>query len=690
MLDALHQHLAWQVALGWVLAGAPGAIPGWNPYTFGGVPFLADPQMQVSYPPTLLYRFLPLAIANGCFLVMHLVLGTVGTGLFLRATGLSAVASFGGAVSFGLGTHAALLVMAAPVLCAWGWFPWACLFAWRLGRSPSARAVFALAAVMGWLALAGCPQYFLYAVVATSIVASSASPLCGRRVRLLGGAFVLVLAAAGTTLVPFACYLPHTTRAAPLSPSAVREDAVVAEDLLSYVAPDAAVPLRTPAKLIAADRWVRFHYGGLLLVPLALSGLASRGDRRPRCGAAILVAAGVLLAMQPALPGGGWLRELPPFGHMRRAGLWLVLSDFGLAWLAAMGLQRLIDGEGRAVKALVLGLVAGVVLAGWLTAWAGPVVGTFGIAGAVLAGNVLRMLSGRTAAAAMALVTFMDVTRYGAHARWAAPSGLVTAVSAEERFLLAASRQVGEIRCVGWPPGVTPGTRAKRTVTGGTLEEAVRKIRPGLDPNLPALSGIRSADGDNPLVPSVRWAALDRLGRHWAVDPEDTRRLLVGLGVTHVIADPLIAQVLPPPDGRRVFSGTACILELPGDGGPRLVPQRAGLVLSALRTPAGDWEVLCDLAEPATLVLPETGLPGWSAGSVRGAAVTLPDGYGNLCVLLKPGRQRLTMHYRPPGCAAGLLLSFVALGFLLGVTGREGPAGVPPRRARRRTGSRAG
>ena len=53
-----------------------GAVPLWNPLSNCGLPFLAQWNTQVLYPPALFYLLFPLAHAFGLFCMLHLFRGS--------------------------------------------------------------------------------------------------------------------------------------------------------------------------------------------------------------------------------------------------------------------------------------------------------------------------------------------------------------------------------------------------------------------------------------------------------------------------------------------------------------------------------------------------------------------------------------------------------------------------------------
>jgi hypothetical protein len=70
-----------------------GEVPLWNPYTFLGRPFLADPETAVWYPPTWLWVFLPESVAYWLATGLHMALAGWGMSRLVREWGASGKAS---------------------------------------------------------------------------------------------------------------------------------------------------------------------------------------------------------------------------------------------------------------------------------------------------------------------------------------------------------------------------------------------------------------------------------------------------------------------------------------------------------------------------------------------------------------------------------------------------------------------
>src|ERR671935_970729 len=81
-----------------------GRIPLWDPYLFGGAPFLANPQAAVLYPPSWLFVLGPVQAVYTAQLVLHAFLSAFFTYLLARhALGAPPVAAAIGGVGGGVG-----------------------------------------------------------------------------------------------------------------------------------------------------------------------------------------------------------------------------------------------------------------------------------------------------------------------------------------------------------------------------------------------------------------------------------------------------------------------------------------------------------------------------------------------------------------------------------------------------------
>jgi len=146
---------------------AMGQFPLWNPYTFNGMPFLADIQTTVLYVPCIL---LTLFVHNGVLnfywlevmVIAHFVLA--GWSMFLLASSFSLKrlpALFAGA-SYMLSGFMITHAIHQQIITMVAWFPLIVLLFRRSLTEDSWRPVFLCALILGHSTFAGYPQLSLY------------------------------------------------------------------------------------------------------------------------------------------------------------------------------------------------------------------------------------------------------------------------------------------------------------------------------------------------------------------------------------------------------------------------------------------------------------------------------------------------------------------------------------------------
>lgn len=113
---------------------ATGQLPEWNPYLFGGVPFLADSQAQVFYPLAWLFWRMDAPTALTWSVVLHLGIAGIGTYAWTRrGLGLGQVGAWVAGVVFALGGYLGAQVEHVNQVAAAAWIPWL-LLGYELGR----------------------------------------------------------------------------------------------------------------------------------------------------------------------------------------------------------------------------------------------------------------------------------------------------------------------------------------------------------------------------------------------------------------------------------------------------------------------------------------------------------------------------------------------------------------------------
>lgn len=375
-----------------------GRAPTWNPHARFGAPLHAHGLLGLCHPPTWL-ALLADDPATRLSLVVwaNLALGGLLAFGLLRALGLPLLPAWFGALVFELSGPLAANAFFWMRLGSFVWLPgvlWGAL-AVADGRRPAAAlGGLAVAVAMSWLA--GFPPFALTTCALGGAFAGwlvlgalrHHGRAAGARLslRLLAG-FALGALLALPQLLPSARFFPHSARTLAPSYESIGGQAFERYGLLGYLVPDAishpsaidVLPYaRTPLALQWNDRlqpdgkpalpnYNHTEYTvfvGTLALVLAVAGaLCGRGRHRGFAALAWITCAGMALF----LPGFRWLFLLPGIDNVAPMR-WLAPATVFVAWLAALGLDRLLAGGRRlplwlggagAAAALALGLWSG-------------------------------------------------------------------------------------------------------------------------------------------------------------------------------------------------------------------------------------------------------------------------------------------------------------------------------------------
>jgi len=348
-----------------------GLIPLWNHYSFMGQPYAANPQVQLYYPPQLVFLLLPFAPALTVYIIGHtLLLGLGGYWImrrfhFLRTAAVmtAIVLMFNG---WTLRSHEFLTQFAS--LC---WTPLVLALWWHAVRRHRPRNVIPVGVVVALQTLAGHPQRQAYSVLMMAIVwvfllvrgATAAAPR-GRAQELLRR---IAWPALGLLLAAALCAV-QVVPTVELSSHIVRSETGVAfsfwpSDLLNFVVP----------YFFGYPDWQKVCYVGLpslLCAAFAASLLArrSRSEDADRNGlvlvAFIWLAAGMFLAFGRRNPLLGLIPSAAPYWRemMRWPTASLLMVTSALAVLAGAGVEALVAERRRWPIAAACGFLAALCL----------------------------------------------------------------------------------------------------------------------------------------------------------------------------------------------------------------------------------------------------------------------------------------------------------------------------------------
>lgn len=372
-----------------------GRLPTWNPHARGGAPLHAHGLLGLCYPPNWL-ALLADDPADALALVAWIDLALGGLLAFglLRALGLSLLPAWFGALLFELSGPMATNAFFWMRLGSFVWLPgvlWAVLTIARARRvRPRQIGALGFAFAMTWLA--GFPPFAAtttvlglafatWLVVARGVREGPRAARSGASWLGVGFAFGALLAL--PQVLPSLQFFPHSARETKPGFQRIADQAFESYGLLGFVLPDA---ISHPSALAEAPYGGRnvlglllntrlrdgkptepnFNYTeyavflgqfGLLLA--FVGALLGRGHHRGFAIAAWLLCAGLALFW----PGVRWLYLLPLFENVWPLR-WLAPGTLCLAWLAALGLQRLL-ASARALPLALAAVAGALAIAAW-------------------------------------------------------------------------------------------------------------------------------------------------------------------------------------------------------------------------------------------------------------------------------------------------------------------------------------
>ncbi|GAC1516882.1 MAG: hypothetical protein NVS1B4_14810 [Gemmatimonadaceae bacterium] len=364
-----------------------GEIPRWDPYIFGGLPFLGAMHGDQAYPISIALRAIfPPALGIGLGFVIHLWAAAVGMLVFLRRLRLSWPAAIVGATAYGIGGPLIGLLFPGHdgKIYVLGLLPWALATILEAARTARPILFAAWGLLLGLMLLSPHFQMAYYAsllLVALLAFTMATETPPARRWRVLVGMAVGSLGGlllAGAQLYPFVEYLPFSPRSAARS---------------SSTGWDYATSWSLPAPELIGTVWGGFNgwlstywgtnafklhsdYIGLLVGVLAVTAIwgIPSGERRRHAwfwaGAVVIGALWALGGQTPfyRLP----YALLPGISKTRAPGMMWGTVSVATSVLAALGFARVeampVEAQRRWGQRVALGGVTAAVL----LALAGP------------------------------------------------------------------------------------------------------------------------------------------------------------------------------------------------------------------------------------------------------------------------------------------------------------------------------
>lgn len=686
---------------------AAGQIPLWNPYTFNGMPFLADIQTTVFYLPC---AALALFVRNGTLnaywlelmIVFHYVLAGVGMFSLARSYGIKRASALFSGLVFMLSGFMIAHAIHQQVITLAAWYPLILMFFRRVIHEKVWLWVFVTGLLLGHSLLAGFPQLslYLYSFLGAVFVFEFLSTFRGKALlsrdalQVAGRALAVViisLAVAGFQLLPTIELSPLSQRAE-ITYAKSTEGSLGWGQLLTFLYPK-FFGTSTSGDYSYWGPGPYWHYwetcvylGALPLLLMLLSIPLARRNRH------MLFYWGVVIVALLYALGGNFplhsviFHSIPGFSLFRNPGRAGILITFAAALLAGWSLDSLLFEDrdlkpGKLHRRLLLSILGGGVLL-WLLTATGSFVSTFtfmrnpqilalvqqstlvgvvlfGIAGGIVYALIRRRWNPLLALALLALFHCVDVSWFGGRQ----PLSNVNPAEyfARTNQLVDALKQEGKNEVF----------RINSRTSGGLI----------MDRNQGMIDRIFMMEGYTPLAlqrvyapygsPTQTW---DLLNVKYKVLPDERNRIsfvphptylprAFFLYKTHTASnDSAVVRYLKSPE----FDHRAIALFEKEPNDPVAPPDTAPLWRAHITSYEINSTLLTvETSHRGVLVLSEIFYPGWHA-TIDGSDTEIYRVDYNLRGIIVPaGLHTVAFRFAPESFARGSLLTFAALGFSL-------------------------
>lgn len=356
---------------------AQGTIPFWTPYTFAGMPFLADVAVGFFYPPNML---LSLTVSGGqlpvkaleMVIILHFFMAQLTMYKLCRFWKISQIGSMLSAVSFAFSGIFVCHVFHPMMVYHFSWFPLIFLYFHRAISELRLKSALLCGLTFGIVMLSGHPQTTLYLAFFLFIhtIWFGVSGLIKKEisgvniVKFLGFAALPIVLAAGI----FAVQLLHSSEFASLSQrneysfEKASDGSLQAKQILSAVVPklfgysDSVQSQNAPFYLEGGKYyhyWETAFYFGIPALLLGLMGFLTY--YKTRLGGFLIFAA--IFGFLFALGSNGFVFpvffDIPFFHTFRQPARMMFFVVFAFTFMAGFGYDSLI-GRRTSLKAILL------------------------------------------------------------------------------------------------------------------------------------------------------------------------------------------------------------------------------------------------------------------------------------------------------------------------------------------------
>lgn len=353
--DFINQHIPRNAYIAQSLAR--GYLPQWDITSYGGAPFLADPENAVFFPFNWL---LVLGVSNGAMnllalqrlVVLEVIVAALCMFMALRELGAKNEGAVFGALAW---------VLSSPFVCRFMNYahftvimciPGVLWLLFRWGRLQTLSAAAAAGVVLGVAFLGGNPQYMYFVTlvvglhalctIGQSIVRGTSMQALARLAAGYAFVFMLACGIGAVNLVPIAQFFSISQREAG---NIAAGTGTPLKYVICYVLPQYFGKVTGTSQAYTGHEgfwnyWEYSMYVGIVPLLLGLWGAVRLRDKREWVFLVVLIVFAWMYAFGQNNPLPQWL----PFGKsMRIPGKFLIFAAFGLCALAGLAFDEVME-----------------------------------------------------------------------------------------------------------------------------------------------------------------------------------------------------------------------------------------------------------------------------------------------------------------------------------------------------------
>jgi uncharacterized membrane protein YfhO len=354
------------------------SMPLWNPYIFGGTPFVGTLQSSVFYPLNLIFAVLPIAPAMNWSIAFHLVLSGIFSYYLLRNYGVSPSGATLAGIVFTFSAPQVMHIYAGHLnaLTAMVWTPLMFLLLDRMLKQNHFKYSLFLGLTIALQFLAGQPQYVFYTMISLTLYLLFYLVFTAREGQGFGmirsqlilfvSAVLISIAISSIQILPTFEMTRYSTREA-LSYEWVSQFSFPPGNLITYLMPDFFGDMLKVPYWGKNYLWEMSAYAGIAPLFFVVAAIVRSKDRVVWFFAGLAVVS-VIFALGKYTPVLKFAYTYVPGFHLFRGNSkFIFLNAFSLAVLSGFGWDAVIQSaRGLTDKAsrimLVVAAVSGVAM----------------------------------------------------------------------------------------------------------------------------------------------------------------------------------------------------------------------------------------------------------------------------------------------------------------------------------------